>query len=390
MKFKSALNCLAAAAAIMLAAPATAELNAGYEAWHKGDYTRAVAEWRDLAAAGNADAQYNMAQAYRQGKGVKKNEKQAEILLAKAAAQGHIKATDNYGLLLFQSGRREEAMPYVTAASQRGNPWAQYLIGIGHFNGDLLEKDWVKAYALMTLSNSANYEHAKAALAQMDDFIPLDQRQQAQLLAQKLKRDADAKFASQKAAEDLSIAAAEPATSRPANVNVAVSGQPLPSSANRIPRPVQAVTLPPSVAAAQAAVAEASRVTGTESPANAGADFTPSTSRNPVRAARAPATQAQPPSAPASAEPRPKPAQQAAPSADGPWRVQLGAFGVRGNADKLWSRLSANAALSGKRKLIVPAGNLVRLQAGGFATQSQAQAACNTLKRSGQNCLVTR
>ncbi|MXP47341.1 sporulation protein [Altererythrobacter luteolus] len=374
----------------MLAAPATAELNAGYEAWHKGDYTRAVAEWRDLAAAGNADAQYNMAQAYRQGKGVKKNEKQAEILLAKAAAQGHIKATDNYGLLLFQSGRREEAMPYVTAASQRGNPWAQYLIGISHFNGDLLEKDWVKAYALMTLSNSANYEHAKAALAQMDDFIPLDQRQQAQLLAQKLKRDADAKFASQKAAEDLSIAAANPAAGRPANGNVAVSGQPLPSSANRIPRPVQAVTLPPSVAAAQAAVAEASRVTGTESPANAGADFTPSTSRNPVRAARAPATQAQPPSAPASAAPRPKPAQQAAPSADGPWRVQLGAFGVRGNADKLWSRLSANAALSGKRKLIVPAGNLVRLQAGGFATQSQAQAACNTLKRSGQNCLVTR
>ena len=372
----------------MLAAPATAELNAGYEAWHKGDYTRAVAEWRDLAAAGNADAQYNMAQAYRQGKGVKKNEKQAEILLAKAAAQGHIKATDNYGLLLFQSGRREEAMPYVTAASQRGNPWAQYLIGIGHFNGDLLEKDWVKAYALMTLSNSANYEHAKAALAQMDDFIPLEQRQQAQLLAQTLKRDADAKFASQKAAEDLSIAAANPAVIRPANGNVAVSGQPLPSSANQIPRPVQAVALPPSVAAAQAAVAEASRVTGTESPANAGADFTPSTSQGTVRTARAPA--AQTPSVPARATPTPKPAQQAEASADGPWRVQLGAFGVRGNADKLWSRLSANSALSGKRKLIVPAGNLVRLQAGGFATQSQAQAACNALKRSGQNCLVTR
>ena len=34
------------------AAPAMAELNAGYDAWNRGDYKTAVREWRDLAAQG--------------------------------------------------------------------------------------------------------------------------------------------------------------------------------------------------------------------------------------------------------------------------------------------------------------------------------------------------
>lgn len=382
---------LAAAASLLLAVPAAAELNAGYQAWQNGDYEKAVREWRDLAAAGNADAQYNMAQAYRQGKGVAKNEKQAEILLAKAAAQGHIKATDNYGLLLFQSGRRQEAMPYVLAAAERGNPWAQYLVGIGHFNGDLVKKDWVRAYALMTLSNAANYPHAKPALAQMDDFIPLEQRQQAQLLAQQLKREANAKFASQKVSEDLSVGGGtSSAVTRAPKQAAASAGSPLPSPATRIPRPVQKTSIPPSVAAAQAAVAEASRVTGTESPADAGADYARPQNRAANRIASTQPSAAQPAPRRATASAR-KPAGNAGASASsGPWRVQLGAFGVRSNADKLWSRVKNSPALAGKTKFVVPAGRLVRLQAGGFANRSSAQSACNILKRSGQTCLVTR
>ncbi len=388
MKFKRALICMAAAMMFTQAVPAAAELTAGYEAWQRGDYTRAVREWRDLAAAGNADAQYNMAQAYRQGKGVAKNEKQAEILLAKAAAQGHIRATDNYGLLLFQSGRREEAMPYVMAAAERGNPWAQYLIGIGHFNGDLVKKDWVRAYALMTLSNAANYQHAKPALAQMDDFIPLEQRQEAQVLAQKLKREAATRFAQQRASENLAVGADLNNAARPSRqASAPPSARPLPSSATRVPRPIQTTTVPPSVAAAQTAVQEAARVTGTESPAVAGADFARTGSAIPATAPVRTAAATRTPK-PAAKPPVRRPSRAA--TSSGPWRVQLGAFGVRKNADRLWSRLSGKAALSGKQKLVVPAGNLVRLQAGGFASRSAAQNACNSLKRGGQNCLVTR
>ncbi|MGB3739619.1 MAG: tetratricopeptide repeat protein, partial [Pontixanthobacter sp.] len=167
------------AVALAFAAPAQADLERGSAAWERGDYETAVSEWRDLSNSGNPDAQFNMAQAYRLGRGVVTNMAQAEILMAKAAAQGHMRAIDIYGLLLFQDGRRKQAMPYVAASAERGNPRAQYLLGISHFNGDLATLDWVRAYALITLANNAGFEPARNAAAQMDDHIPLEQRQQA-------------------------------------------------------------------------------------------------------------------------------------------------------------------------------------------------------------------
>ena len=200
--------CLRVLAASLLAAaatPALADVKAGVDAWARGDYAAAVAEWREPADRGDPDAQFNMAQAYRLGRGVEADLKQAEALYARAAAQGHIKAADNYGLLLFQSGRRAEALPYLSAAADRGDPRAQYLLGIAHFNGDLVEKDWVRAYALLTLANGAALPQAGPAIQQMDSFIPLGQRQEAQVLAQQLKRESDARRAQQLAAADLAL-----------------------------------------------------------------------------------------------------------------------------------------------------------------------------------------
>ena len=120
---------------------------------------------------------------------------QAEALFGRAAAQGHIQASDNYGLLLFQRGERTKALPYVIAATERGDPRAQYLLGLSHFNGDQVAKDWVRAYALVSLANQAGLEQARAALAQMDQYVPLDQRQQAVALAADLAGQADAVWA---------------------------------------------------------------------------------------------------------------------------------------------------------------------------------------------------
>lgn len=403
MHIARALKLMVAGGILAASVPALADVKAGVDAWSAGNYAVAVREWRAPANAGDPDAQFNMAQAYRLGRGVEENSKQAEILYAKAAAQGHIKAADNYGLLLFQDGRREEAMPYVTAAADRGDPRAQYLIGIAHFNGDLVEKDWVRAYALLTLANSTGLPQAKPAIAQMDDFIPLAQRQEAQIVAQSLKRRAESNRAQQLAAADLGVArpapgavparvAPTPARPTPAQVAAAAPVRPtLPSPVNRIPQPIERTNVAPSIAAARTAVSEAERVTGTETPATAGADFTrpAATTPTPVRTARAP-TPNPAPRATAPTRSAAAPAATSGTSANGQWRVQLGAFGVRGNADRLWSRLSGNSALRGTKKLVVPSGRLVRLQAGGFTSRSAAQKACNTLKRSGQSCLVTK
>lgn len=398
MKFARAATLVLAACAAGLAAPALADVKAGVDAWTKGDYARAVAEWKGPAAAGDADAQFNLAQAYRLGRGVEANAKQAEIYYAKAAAQGHLKAADNYGLLLFQDGKREEAMPYISAAAGRGDPRAEYLLGIAHFNGDLMPRDWVRAYALLTLANSAGLPQAKPALQQMDTYIPLAQRQEAQGLAAKLKKEADAKRASQMAAADLnpggaaSTTAPDIAAARPA----ARPSSPLPSAATQAPRPIATTPVPPSVAAAQTAVAEAQRVTGTGSPASAGADYTgtsappsPAVSRpRPGRVAGV-TTDAQAAASRTARQPAPQPAPTPA-AGSGPWKVQLGAFSVAANADRMWSQLSGRSELAGATKLVVPSGRLTRLLAGGFSSRDAAQAACNALKKSGQSCLVTR
>lgn len=183
---------LAALAAAFAAGPLHADVRGGVEAWERGDYAEAVREWEAPAASGDPDALFNLAQAYRLGRGVPVDLARAEALYARAAAAGHPRAADTYGLLLFEAGRREAAMPYLLAAAARGDARAQYLVGIAHFNGDFVERDWLRAYALMTLANAAALPQAAAALAQMDEAIPLAQRRQAVALAERMRAEAEA------------------------------------------------------------------------------------------------------------------------------------------------------------------------------------------------------
>ncbi|MGN6496351.1 MAG: SPOR domain-containing protein [Tsuneonella sp.] len=385
MTLKRALTGLVCASLALTAVPAAADVKAGVDAWGRGDYAAAVKEWRGPAAKGDADAQFNLAQAYRLGRGVPADMKQAEELYAKAAAHGHLKAADNYGLLLFQDGRRRDAMPYVIAAAERGDPRAQYLLGIAHFNGDLAPKDWVRAYALLTLSNAAGLPQAAPAIKQMDDFIPLEQRQQAQTLAAQLKEKADAQRASQFAAADLATAGGEAMAPAVPKVAPRVVGN-APNADAASAAPTGAL---PSVVSAEAAVAEAMRATGTESPATAGADYAraaPAAPRPRIAAATPSKTQV-PPRASTREQTPPPPAASAS---SGPWKLQLGAFSVPGNADKLWARIGGKGVLAGKTRLVQPAGRLTRLLAGGWASEGAAQAACGALKASGTDCLVTR
>jgi hypothetical protein len=70
--------------------------------------------------------------------------------------------------------------------------------------------------------------------------------------------------------------------------------------------------------------------------------------------------------------------------------VQLGAFGVPGNADKLWAEVGGSIALAGKAELKVAAGKITKLQVTGFASRDAAEDACRSLKKAGNDCLVTR
>lgn len=215
---------------------AWADVKTGVDAWSQGDYAKAIRIWRPLAESGDADAQFNMAQAYKFGRGMPQDMNAAIDYYRKAAVQGHQQAEDNAGLLLYQQGRRQEAMPYLDRSAERGEPRAQYLIGISLFNGDLLTRDWVRAYALMNRSAAAGVEQAARALEHMERYIPEAQRRDGLALASAMTMHAQQQ--DQKAATPAKPASA-PLRTAPSSTRVRTADIP-PSRPAPVAKPVAA------------------------------------------------------------------------------------------------------------------------------------------------------
>lgn len=331
------IGTIALAAMLGISAPALADVKAGVDAWQQGDYARAINEWRPLADAGDPDAQFNLGQAYKLGRGVQADLKVALDWYRKAAAQGHLRAEDNMGLLMFQQGDRTNALPYLQRAAMRGEPRAQYIVGTALFNGDLIAKDWVRAYALMSRASASGLTQATTSLTQMDKYIPEDQRRQGLAMAVSIE----------KGKGDV-MASAPAAPTRPA------------------PSAVRATEIP---ASTPAPVAKAKPV---------------------QQAAATPQPKAEP-KAQLKAEPKPQPRPAPAPATAGDWRVQLGAFGQEGSARALWGRLTAKVGgLSAYQPYLVRVGNVTRLQAGPIASSGDAAKLCGRIKAAGSDCFATK
>ncbi|HEX6374821.1 MAG TPA: SPOR domain-containing protein [Allosphingosinicella sp.] len=199
MHFSGRYLIAASTAALILlgagAAPAWADVKSGVDRWMRGDYAGAIAEWRPLAERGDADAQFNLGQAYKLGRGVPVNTGLAQSWYEKAARQGHEQAQVNVGLLLYNGGRRQEAMPWIRKAADLGDPRAQYILGTELFNGDLVGKDWPRAYALMLRAADGGVPPAADNIKAMERFIPLEQRRQGVALAQNMGGGAPARTA---------------------------------------------------------------------------------------------------------------------------------------------------------------------------------------------------
>ncbi|CAN5368979.1 hypothetical protein BH09PSE4_BH09PSE4_11840 [soil metagenome] len=322
---------LAALGALTLAAMPVAAQNrpsavqAGVEAWDKGDYKTAVDIFRTHAISGDADAQFDLAQAYKLGRGVPVDLQQAELWYAKSAAQGHPMAEINYGLALFENGKRAESVPWLQKAVARGEPRAQFVYGTMLFNGDNVPKDWVRAYALMTRASAAGIPQAARSLGQMDQYISLPERQQGLELARAYESEA--------ARPQFSPELAGPRTGS-----------------------MQSVDLPPSDAGQPDRRPTPPRPRPTPKP--------------PVEVVQV------------------RPPVQNPPVTGKGWRVQLGAFRDEGNARNLWQDLKGRVgALGGLQPYLVKSGTLTKLQAGPLGSGAEAARACAAVKPTGTPCV---
>jgi uncharacterized protein len=323
------------AVALPFSVSAVADVKDGVDAWSRGDFKESVKQWRDPANKGDPDAQFNMAQAYKLGRGVKQDLNIAADWYAKAAKQGHLQAADSYGHLLHYQGKVVAALPYLQASSERGEPRAQYLLATELFNGVHLQKDWVGAYAYMTRASATGLAPASRSLAEMDKHIPLDQRQKGIVMAGEIEKKSGQIRAQQ------------------------IAGFP--------------INTKPPVAVATKVEVPASKPGTYPDGATPGFPGTIS------------------PIGGEPAEPV-KPAKVAAVSAvTGKWRIQLGAFGSDANANNLWRSLTSKVAgLSAYSQSLSPAGQVKRLQAGPFASRADADAMCNRVKSAvaSHGCIV--
>jgi TPR repeat protein len=201
--------CALLALSALVAAPVGATtVRAGIDAWQRGDYPRAVATWRTLAEKGDADAAFNLGQAYRLGRGVNSDSAAAKRWFEKAARAGHLDAQVSLGLLLFDSGDRPTAFEWLGKAAERGEPRALLVTGTALFNGDGLPRDAVRGYAYVSRSAAQGLMPAKQTLADMDRIMPIDDRRKGVALAIAL---ADGKPAVAKPPSPKVAAAAPPA-----------------------------------------------------------------------------------------------------------------------------------------------------------------------------------
>ena len=221
---------IAGAAAIALiaatmAAPTHAQqfsVKAGIEAWQKGDYATAVSNWRPLAEKGDADAAFNLGQAYRLGRGVVINLAAAQTWLERAAKGEHLDAQTTLGLLLFQNGNRIGGLRWLKVAAERGEPRGMLVYGTALYNGDGVPRDPVLAYAYVSRSAAQGLPPAKETLAEMDKVIPLEVRQKGVALALEkagVKPASDKPVATVRA--DPAKAAAKPVPTKPATTAAA-------------------------------------------------------------------------------------------------------------------------------------------------------------------------
>lgn len=222
----SRFSLLAPLAATALAAvPASAQKSVrdGIQAWQRADYATAVTIWRPLAQKGNADAAFNLGQAYRLGRGVPTDLALAKSWLEKAAKAGHLDAQTTLGLLLFDSGSREPALAWLKKAAERGEPRAMLIYGTALFNGDGVAKNDQLAYAYVSRAAAQGLEPAKSTLKEMDALIPVEVRRRGVELA--LQKAADAPAPAKTAPKAAAPAAQSAATSPAPPPKAVVSGK---------------------------------------------------------------------------------------------------------------------------------------------------------------------
>lgn len=199
--------------ATAVAPKAAANIEAGYEAYKRGDFAAALREFRPLAQQGKASAQamlghmyeqgqgvsqdyakavkwyrmageqgqagaqFNLGGMYADGRGVAQDNGEAARWFRNAAEQDHAKAQNNLGAL-YARGRgvaqdNAEAVMWYCKAAEQGNDAAQFNLGNMYGKGLGVPRDMVQAHMWWNLAASqGDKETTKNRAYAADEMTP--------------------------------------------------------------------------------------------------------------------------------------------------------------------------------------------------------------------------
>lgn len=354
---------------LLASAPAVATVSAGVTKWNAKDWPGAVAEWIGPAARGDTDALFNLGQAYKLGRGVQMNLGVAQDYYRRAAAKGHVGATANLGITLYQEGRKTEALPHLREATDKGDLRAAYVLGVATFNGDGAPRNQTLGYAYMLRAREGGLAQADAQAARMATLLTAIERGRGEAAAAALA-----------AGEPVPVELISPGLRAPAPVQVAAASSEDEAESDAAGAP--AVQVAETKMPARTEVAAADAKASAKPVAKAEAKVDP----------KAKGAQAKSRAGEKSAKAAPKDgdAREGDAVADG-WRVQLGAYANEAAARTAWATLVSQSAsiLEGKKPVYSPKGRLVRLQVGPYPDKGKARDLCARLSAAGRPCFVT-
>lgn len=113
-----------------------ADIEAGVATYNAGNYDRAIQEFRPLAEAGVAEAQFGLGILYTEGTGVPRDQRQA--------------------------------IKWISLAAEQGHALAQLSLGVKYAFGEGVRQDYQRAYQWASLSQMKGFEVADELMRTME------------------------------------------------------------------------------------------------------------------------------------------------------------------------------------------------------------------------------
>lgn len=389
------------------ATPSRADLKSGVTAYKAGDYKTALREFSKDAAAGNANAQFNLAILYLTGRGVKRDLSKAVEWHLKAAAQGLPAAEHGLGVIYYQGlGVKQDyaqALVWFRRAAAKGFADSEFNIGVMYFNSQGVRRDDFEVVKWVTLAASRKFSPAEFRMGQMYEkgvIFAKDlsaARHWYGLAAKHGDKNAPRSLARVSKALNLPTATLKPRRPAPSPKRKPAAPEPKPAPPAGAAPPAEAAPAAP--AEKFAVTLPGRKIKRNTLPLTSALPGNPPAPKTAPDAAPAPAPAAAAAAAKPVSNPVVAPPKPGTPGRAQEWRVQLASFRTPGEARRAWARLSSRAgnAMDGTPPIIARVdlgdrGIFHRLQAGPLDGRRAAGELCQRIREAApdQGCLPIR